>query len=75
MALNTKRDNIVVRTLHMIQCLIESSNEVAENLVPYYRQLLPVFNLLRSKNSTCVTQRISATRSTTGKGRRTTLAI
>ena len=32
---------------------MRSSDPVAEALVPYYRQILPVMNLLRSKNSKC----------------------
>ena len=53
MALQTKRKEVVVKTLKKIQLLVQSSDAVAESLVPYYRQILPVMNLLRSRNSKC----------------------
>jgi hypothetical protein len=40
----------VVKTLNKIQLLVKSSDAVAEALVPYYRQILPVLNLLRHRN-------------------------
>ena len=52
-ALQTKRKEVVVKTLKKIQLLVRSSDPVAEALVPYYRQILPVMNLLRGKNSKC----------------------
>ena len=51
LALQTKRKEVVVKTLKKIQLLVQSSDAVAESLVPYYRQILPVMNLLRGKNS------------------------
>lgn len=48
--LNTRHIEIVCDTLKVIQKLILSSRLVGEALVPYYRQLLPIFNLLRNKN-------------------------
>ena len=39
-----------MRTLRKIQLLVKSSDAVAEALVPYYRQILPVMNLLRHRN-------------------------
>lgn len=32
--------------------MVLEHNEIGESLVPYYRQLLPVCNLFKSKNST-----------------------
>ena len=49
-ALQTKSHEIVVKTLKKIQLLVKSSDAVAEALVPYYRQILPVMNLLRHRN-------------------------
>jgi len=51
MALQTKRREVVVKTLKKIQALVLTSDAVAESLVPYYRQILPVMNLLRHRNS------------------------
>ena len=49
-ALQTKSKQIVVKTLRKIQLLVKSSDATAEALVPYYRQILPVMNLLRHRN-------------------------
>ena len=49
-ALQTKKPEVVVRTLKKIQLLVKASDIVAEALVPYYRQILPIMNLLRNKN-------------------------
>lgn len=40
------------KTLKIIQKMVLEHNEIGESLVPYYRQLLPVCNLFKSKNST-----------------------
>lgn len=37
--------------LKVIQQLVLSNNMVGEALVPYYRQILPVLNLFKNKNS------------------------
>lgn len=50
-ALNTKNKEIVVKTLKKLQALVKVSDAVAESMVPYYRQILPIFNLLRHRNS------------------------
>jgi hypothetical protein len=50
-AMQTKRRDVVVKTLKKLQLLVKSSDAVAEALVPYYRQILPVMNLLRHRNS------------------------
>jgi len=50
-ALSTKNHEIVVKTLKKLQALVKASDAIAESLVPYYRQILPVMNLLRHRNS------------------------
>jgi len=49
-ALNTKDNVIMCRTLNMLQLMIRTDTQIGELLVPYYRQLLPVFNLFRNSN-------------------------
>ena len=49
-ALETKQHEIVVKTLKKLQALVKVSDAIAESLVPYYRQILPVLNLLRHRN-------------------------
>ncbi|PRP82165.1 hypothetical protein PROFUN_10436 [Planoprotostelium fungivorum] len=51
MALNTRDPEIVCTTLHIIQQLVLSAEMIGEALVPYYRQILPMFNLFKSKNT------------------------
>jgi hypothetical protein len=50
-ALSTKNQEIVVKTLRQLQALVKTSDILAESLVPYYRQILPVMNLLKHRNS------------------------
>ena len=47
-ALNTRDVDIIAVALKVIQKLVTSSDLAGEALVPYYRQLLPVFNLYRN---------------------------
>jgi hypothetical protein len=49
-ALNTRDPDIVQTTLKILQTMVKADERVGESLVPYYRQLLPIFNLLKSKN-------------------------
>lgn len=49
-ALNTKDPEVVCETLKILQKLVTSADMIGEALVPYYRQILPVFNLLKDKN-------------------------
>lgn len=49
MALGTKIPEVVVVTLKKLQKLVKCGNSVAESLVPYYRQILPIFNLFKNK--------------------------
>jgi hypothetical protein len=46
-ALNTRDQEVVVATLKVLQALVLSADMVGEALVPYYRQLLPVFNIFK----------------------------
>ena len=49
-ALNTKDIEVVSEMLKIMQKLVLSGKLIGEALVPYYRQLLPVCNLLANKN-------------------------
>jgi len=49
-ALCTRRHMTLVRTLKILQHLVMSADVVGEALVPYYRQILPIFNIFRAKN-------------------------
>merc|ERR1712233_123610 len=49
-ALNTKDKKIICRILKVIQLLVTSADMIGEALVPYYRQILPVFNIFRNNN-------------------------
>lgn len=49
-ALNTRDPEIVAPTIKLLQTLVLSGDMVGEALVPYYRQLLPVFNLFKTNN-------------------------
>jgi len=50
-ALNTRDPDIIQVTLKILQKLVISGEMIGEALVPYYRQLLPIFNLYKTKNS------------------------
>lgn len=49
-ALNTRDHEIICEILKTLQKLVVSGDMIGEALVPYYRQILPVFNLMRCKN-------------------------
>jgi len=49
-ALNTRDVEIIAVALKVLQKLVVSSDLAGEALVPYYRQLLPIFNLYRNHN-------------------------
>lgn len=38
-------------TLKKLQKLVLSAEKIGEALVPYYRQILPIFNLFKGKRS------------------------
>jgi len=50
-ALNTRDAEIIAVALKVISKLVTSSDLAGEALVPYYRQLLPIFNLYKNFNS------------------------
>merc|ERR1712087_132037 len=47
-ALNTRDPEVVNTSLKVLQFLVQSAEMVGEALVPYYRQILPVFNIFKS---------------------------
>lgn len=49
-ALNTRDHSVMCITLQLLQKLVMSADLIGEALVPYYRQLLPIFNLYKNKN-------------------------
>jgi hypothetical protein len=49
-ALNTRDSEVIAITLKILQALVTCSDTVGEALVPYYRQILPIFNLYKTKN-------------------------
>lgn len=49
-ALNTRDPEIVGEMVKVLQRLVLSNKMVGRALVAYYRQILPVFNLMKSKN-------------------------
>jgi hypothetical protein len=49
-ALNTRDPEIVCEMLKVLQKLVVSGQMIGVALVPYYRQILPVFNLLKNSN-------------------------
>lgn len=49
-ALNTKSLEVMCVTLKILQQLVMSSDLVGPALVPFYRQLLPMFNAFKVKN-------------------------
>lgn len=49
-ALSTRNMEVMCTTLKIIQQLVTSSDLVGPALVPFYRQLLPMFNKYKIKN-------------------------
>eukprot|EP00747_Dinoflagellata_sp_TGD_P219473 gnl/TRDRNA2_/TRDRNA2_91587_c0_seq2.p1 gnl/TRDRNA2_/TRDRNA2_91587_c0~~gnl/TRDRNA2_/TRDRNA2_91587_c0_seq2.p1 ORF type:complete len:310 (+),score=55.45 gnl/TRDRNA2_/TRDRNA2_91587_c0_seq2:68-997(+) len=49
-ALNTRDPAIISTMLKVLQTLVLSGEMIGEALVPYYRQILPVFNIFKNKN-------------------------
>ena len=49
-ALNTRDKDIICITLKALQRLVTCSETIGEALVPYYRQILPIFNLFKDSN-------------------------
>ncbi|CAF0899645.1 unnamed protein product [Adineta steineri] len=50
-ALNTRNHKVICTTLKILQQLVTSGDMIGEALVPYYRQILPIFNLFKNWNS------------------------
>jgi hypothetical protein len=48
-ALNTREPRVIKRILKVLQTLVECGDLIGEALVPYYRQLLPVLSIFKSK--------------------------
>jgi len=48
--LNTRDDEVIAIMLKILQKLVMSGDMIGEALVPYYRQILPIFNLYKNKN-------------------------
>jgi hypothetical protein len=49
-ALNTRNNQLMTTMMKVIQVLILSGEMIGEALVPYYRQILPTFNLYKNDN-------------------------
>jgi hypothetical protein len=49
-ALNTRDPDIIAIVLKVLQKLVTSGEMIGEALVPYYRQILPIFNLYKTSN-------------------------
>jgi hypothetical protein len=49
-ALNTRDKDVICITLKVLQRLVTCSETIGEALVPYYRQILPIFNLYKDSN-------------------------
>merc|ERR1719215_189752 len=49
-ALNTRDPELMTTMMKVLQQLVLSGEMIGEALVPYYRQLLPIFNIFKSKN-------------------------
>lgn len=52
-ALNTRNIDIISNILSIIKLLVMSSDYAGQALVPFYRQLLPMFNVYKMKNCKC----------------------
>jgi len=50
-ALNTRDPELVCTMLKVLQTLVRSGDMIGEALVPYYRQILPIFNLFKTSNA------------------------
>ncbi|XP_006798551.1 parkin coregulated gene protein [Neolamprologus brichardi] len=48
-ALNTRNHQVMCTTMKVLQHLVMSADKVGEALVPYFRQILTVFNLFKNK--------------------------
>ncbi|XP_037545073.1 parkin coregulated gene protein [Nematolebias whitei] len=49
-ALNTRNHQVMCTTIKVLQHLMVSTDRAGEALVPYFRQILTVFNIFKNKN-------------------------
>jgi hypothetical protein len=49
-ALNSREKDAIAMMLKVLQQLVQSADMVGEALVPYYRQILPMFNMFKDDN-------------------------
>ena len=49
-ALNTRDPQVICTVLKILQQMVVSGDMIGEALVPYYRQILPIFNMFKSCN-------------------------
>jgi len=49
-ALNTRDQTIICTVLKILVELVQSGEMIGEALVPYYRQILPIFNIFKGQN-------------------------
>jgi len=49
-ALGSRDEDTICTVLKVLQALVQSGDMIGEALVPYYRQILPVFNIYKQKN-------------------------
>lgn len=49
-ALNTRCPEVIATTIKVLITLVLSAEMVGEALVPYYRQILPIFNIFKNNN-------------------------
>jgi len=49
-ALNTRDTELMTSMMKVVQTLVLSGEMIGEALVPYYRQILPIFNIFKNKN-------------------------
>uniref|UniRef100_A0A671VB30 PARK2 co-regulated n=2 Tax=Sparus aurata TaxID=8175 RepID=A0A671VB30_SPAAU len=50
-ALNTRNHQVMCTTMKVLQHLVKSGDKVGEALVPYFRQILHIFDLFKDKKS------------------------
>jgi hypothetical protein len=48
--LQTKREDIIIKVLTKFQAILRLSPECAQAYIPHYKVILPVMNLLKTKN-------------------------
>jgi len=49
-ALNTRDSEVICTVLKVLQQMVVSGEMIGEALVPYYRQILPIFNIFKNSN-------------------------